>query len=107
MEKSKKSRTYYSPEFKADALSHLENVGLARACEDLGVSSSNLTRWKREARKAADPRSQPNSKDAPSYSDLEKEVRKLRREVGYLEQINSVLKKSTAIFSKGHLDGFK
>ena len=107
MKKAEKTRTYYSPEFKADAVSLVERVGVTQASKDLGVDKSNLGRWKRESKKSADPRRTSGSDDAPSYKDLEKENRKLRKEIGYLEQINKVLKKSTAIFSRDQMDGFK
>ena len=42
-----------------------------------------------------------------AYSDLEKEVRRLKKENGYLKEINKVLKKSTAIFSAEHMGGLK
>ena len=42
-----------------------------------------------------------------SYAELQKEIRRLTRENGYLKEINRVLKKSTAIFSRDLMGGLK
>ena len=42
-----------------------------------------------------------------SEKELQKEIKRLQKENGYLKQINEVLKKSTAIFSQAELPPFK
>jgi transposase-like protein len=91
----------YTEEFKREAVARSQAVGVATACEELGITSSTIYGW---IKKYSDLPSSRGSVEKPSYEELEKEVRKLKKELGYMEEINKVLKKSTAIFS---LDQFK
>ena len=93
----------YSNEFKQEAVARSKIVGISNACEELGVSKAALSRWRKEFSVGK----LTKSKDKASYEDLEKEVRKLKKELGYIEEINRVLKKSTAIFSRHELGCFK
>ena len=43
----------------------------------------------------------------PSYQELEAEIRRLKKELGYVAEINKVLKKSTAIFSSSEMGGLR
>jgi len=62
-----------------------------------------LRRWKRDqTHKPLGPKS-----SKPSYEELEKENRRLKREIGYIKDINDVLKKSTAIFSSQEMADFR
>tara|TARA_Y100000590_G_C15735209_1_gene1018299 strand:+ start:2796 stop:3110 length:315 start_codon:yes stop_codon:yes gene_type:complete len=99
---TKKKRKYYSPEFKEEAVTRAERGGIAKTSEELGIPSDNLRRWKRE--KFQKPL---NPKEKPSYEDLEKENRRLKKEIGYIKDINDVLKKSTAIFSNQTMAEFR
>lgn len=101
MEKGQK-RNSYSKEFKVEAVKLVESIGICKASEELGVNQGSLRNW--TAKKSLTPSNEPGK---PTYGDLEKEVRRLRKELGYMETINSVLKKSTAIFSQSHLDDLK
>ena len=101
MEESKKRKTY-SPEFKAEAVKLAESTSLSHASKELGVSVGSLRNW--IAKSATGPTADPSK---PSYADLERENRRLRREMGYLEKINTVLKKSTAIFSQDAMGDLK
>ena len=91
----------YTEEFKREAVARSQAVGVTTACEELGITSSTIYGW---IKKYSDLTSARGSVEKPSYEELEKEVRKLKKELGYMEEINKVLKKSTAIFS---LDQFK
>ncbi len=93
----------YSNEFKQEAVARSKIVGILNTCEELGVSKATLSRWRKEFSVGK----LTKSKDKPSYDELEKEVRKLKKELGYIEEINRVLKKSTAIFSSNQLGGSK
>jgi transposase-like protein len=90
----------YSTEFKEEAVARSKTIGISETCQELGISKSALNRWRSEY-------SPKSSSDKPSYEELEKENRRLRKEIGYIEEINRVLKKSTAIFSSKELGGSK
>lgn len=101
--KSKKLRRQYDEDFKKEAVRLSKENGVKSTAQDLGICEPTLSKWRK---KYLDPKSSP-SETAPSYEDLLKENQKLKKEMGYLEDINEVLKKSTAIFSKDHLRGKK
>lgn len=103
MEKRKSSKKSYSTEFKQEAVARCKIIGKTKTCEELGIAPSTLLRWNKENLN----NNGRIDKTKPSYEDLEKEVRRLKKELGYVEEINRVLKKSTAIFSKKELDGLK
>lgn len=90
----------YSSEFKAEAVAKCLKIGASKASIELGVSKSTLHGWMTKAREV--PQS---SGEKPSYEELELEVQRLRREVGYVNEINRILKKSTAIFSAAEMGG--
>lgn len=100
-EKSRKRPTY-SPEFKAEAVAKCLNIGIYETGRELGVSPSTLRLWILKSEGEPSP-----SGSKPTYDELEREVQKLRREVGYVNEINRILKKSTAIFSAGEMGGFR
>jgi transposase-like protein len=93
----------YSVEFKQEAVSRSYVIGIVQTCEELGVSRSALVRWRGEF--SSNKSNTNNSK--PSYEDLEKEVKKLKKEMAYMEEINRILKKSTAIFSSNQMINLK
>ena len=103
METKKRQRNIYTPEFKKEAVERSRIVGVTKAKDELGVSLAALSRWRKEFSGEA---SILNS-TRPSYEELEKENRRLKKELGYVEEINKVLKKSTAIFSSSQLGGLK
>lgn len=86
MSEKTKTRPTYSPEFKAEAVAKCLNIGVNATSKELGIPSITLRSWMPKAVKS------PGEK--PSYEDLEREVQKLRREVGYINEINRVLKKA-------------
>jgi transposase len=83
-------RKNYTQEYKQEAVELANQVGVSRAAKDLGINEVNIRRWINE---------QVTPKDESS-GDIEKENRRLRKEIEYLRKINEVLKKSTAIFSQ-------
>ena len=94
-----KPRKRYSKEFKDEAVKLAERVGFSKAGIELGVSSQSIRKW-----------SEPSLKGGMANSgqeSLEAEIKRLRKENGYLKKINEVLKKSTAIFSSDHIGGSK
>lgn len=104
MEKKKRTRRSFSREFKLEAVERSKSIGISATCEELGISSSALTRWRREFLSDAAPADRAGK---PSYEELERENRRLKKEIGYIEEINKVLKKSTAIFSNKEMAHFK
>lgn len=103
MEKNKKTIKQFSSEFKQEAVNRSYETGIKKASEELAVGYSTLTRWRKEF--TATKSKNNNSK--PSYEDLEKEVKKLKKEMAYVEEINRILKKSTAIFSNSQITNLK
>lgn len=93
----------YTEEFKREAVARSKAIGVTKTCEELGVVSSLLYNWKNKY----DDSLPGKSSKKPSYDELEKENRRLKKELGYMEEINKVLKKSTAIFSSDQIKNSK
>lgn len=98
MNKKKHSRPKYSKEFKEQAIAKCLEIGINKTSKELGVTYVTLKKWVEKAEQ------NPTDKSKPSYEDLEKEVRRLKKEIGYINEINTILKKSTAIFSAKEMD---
>ncbi len=93
----------FSMEFKQEAVELIEKIGIKKVVTELDVGASTLRAWRE---KYQNPEAK-TSEGKKSYSQLEKENRRLAKEIGYLKEINKVLKKSTAIFSNDHMGGLK
>ncbi len=93
----------YSDEFRAEAVELSEDIGCKEAAKQLGIGFSTINKW----RAALKDGKFKSNQEKRSYAELEAENRKLKKEIGYIKQINDVLKKSTAIFSKDHLGDSK
>ena len=100
-EKVKRVKRQFTLEFKKEATELARKVGNCQAARDLGLNESLIRSW----RIIFNPPS--SNTETKSYSELEKENRKLAKEIYYLKEINKVLKKSTAIFSVDQLGDFK
>ena len=103
MYEKKRERRFYTREFKREAVERSKKIGVTKTKDELGISPSALTRWRKEF--SEDKTS--NTKNKPTYQELEKEVLRLKRELVYVEEINGVLKKSTAIFSRKEMGDLK
>lgn len=101
MSKEKKSKPSFSPEFKEAAVAKCRELGINQTSIELGVSPSALRNWCSKAN------TEVAAKDKPSYQDLEKENLRLKKELGYVSEINKILKKSTAIFSSNEMGGLR
>lgn len=88
-------RKRYSPEFKVDAVRLIldEKVPVAKVSADLGVSTSSLHSWVKQARI-------DKGESEGLTSDEKDELRRLRREVRVLKQEREILKKAAAFFAK-------
>ena len=95
--KRKKRRSSYSAAFKAEAVALVLDHGVSanQAARDLGLSSSTLCSWVKNAR--AEQGSA--SSDTLSPSELV-ELRRLRREVRVLREERDILKKAAAFFAR-------
>ena len=104
MEKKKRTKNVYTEEFKNQAVQLALKIGRKNACSELGVSASAMARWKNEF--SPNP-AQKNESAKLSYEELEAENRKLKKELGYISEINNILKKSTAIFTHDLMKNLK
>ena len=101
MSQKKKTRPTYSTEFKAEAVRKCRESSLNQVSRELGVAVATLRTWLMKAEVG------PSEKGKPSYEDLERQIRKLKKELGYVSEINEILKKSTAIFSNDRMGGLR
>ena len=101
MTETKKTRPRYTQEFKLQAVAKCVEIGVSRTVEELGVCHATLKSWMLKAKRG------PSAEGKPSYEDLEREVLKLKKELGYVSEINKILKKSTAIFSNDEMGGLR
>ena len=81
----RRPRRRFSEEFKREAVALYRSSGVsaAQVSEELGVSESLLYRWAREYSDEKMPA------DRPSYEELEKELRRTRRELDFLKKASS------------------
>ena len=91
------TRRTYTREFKIEAVELLQRSGKTQReiADELGVSSSSLSRWKRKY-------GEDGEEAFPGHGNLtpEKErIRQLEREAEILRQERDILKKAVAIFS--------
>ena len=101
-DKGKRAKRKFTEEFKQEAIALGQKLGNSRAAKDLGINESQIRQWKKKLQGPSE-----GSSSKKSYAEHEQEIKKLSKEKGYLKEINDVLKKSTAIFSKDHLKGSK
>ena len=97
-ERSKKSKTQYTEEFRADAVRLVldEELPVARVARDLGMPPNTLHSWVRKARG-----DQSSSEQGGSMSkDEREELKRLRRENRILREERAILKKAAAFFAK-------
>ena len=93
-----KKRQQFSSEFRAEAIKLASEVGIPKAAKELGILENNIRRWKHQAEK------KPTSRAGePSYQDLQKEVKRLRREMEYMGKINEVLKNDSVTHGRHFL----
>lgn len=102
---SKSGRRSYSQEFKTEAVKLANEKGFKQAAEDLGVHPTTIRQWEKKLHKG--PTNSSQKKSAKTYEELEKELKNVKKELQYMEEINKVLKKSTAIFSSDQLKNSK
>lgn len=94
----KRDRQNYTKEFKNDAVKLVIEQGYncSEVGRRLGVNQTNVSRWVREYRQKNDP----PANGAGSRSELESEVKRLRKENQRLQMEREILKKAAAFFAK-------
>lgn len=100
--KEKVGKRKFSDEFKLEAVELANKLGASKAGRDLGINESLIRSWSKTLKKVS-----IGASEKKSYEELERENRRLAKEIQYIKEINEVLKKSTAIFSAGHMGGLK
>ena len=101
--KAKSQKRSFNKEFKLEAIELAKKIGNSQAARELDLHESSIRTWKRKF-EGPFPK---NIKEKVTYSDLEKEVKKLKKELNYLNEINKILKKSHGILSQDHMGGMK
>lgn len=91
-------RKKYTKEFKLDAISLVrdQNLNIAEASRNLGVSAQMLGRWIKEEESEDGQAFRGNGKLTPDQD----ENRKLKAQVKRLEMERDILKKATIFFAK-------
>jgi transposase len=95
------SRRKYDEEFKRNAVELTYNSGktVSQVARDLGININMLGRWRKEQTSYND-RAFPGVGKQRRGTDLEEEVRRLKKELAIAQEERDILKKATAIFSK-------
>ena len=89
------SRKFYTDQFKEEAIKLAKSVGIPRAAKELWVHPCNINRWRKCPQQGAS-----GSTEITTLSDVEKENLRLKKELCYVYEVNSILKKSLGIFAK-------
>lgn len=89
-------RRKYTEEFKREAVQLMETSGkaIAEIAHDLGINDNNLYRWRGVYG------SQPQANTNGNLSEMEAELKRLRRENEVLRQEREILKKAMRIVSR-------
>jgi Transposase and inactivated derivatives len=87
----------FLPEYKEDAVTLAEKVGMSQAAKDLGIDQRTLYRWRQEKKEAEES----NLKSFPGRGNpRDAELYNLRKRVADLEETNEILKKAAVIFAQ-------
>ena len=93
----KQTRQKYTKEFKNDAVTLVIEQGYS--CKEvgrrLGIHQTNISRWVREYRQE----NEPSVNGGATRSELETEVKRLRKETARLRMEREILKKAAAFFA--------
>jgi len=91
-------RKQYTKEFKIEAVKLAESIGVIRAVHDLGVSKSQVYRW----REAAETEGGDAFRGHGKLTERDEELRRLRQELKTVKMEREILKKATAFFAALH-----
>lgn len=91
------TRRTYTADFRKQAMELAEEIGVAKAARQLGISDANIHNW-REKQKSG-----KNKDLANNVASDREELKRLRAEVAELKKVNHILKAAAAFFSRDHL----
>jgi len=88
------NRRYFDAEFKREAvrLSYEPGNTMASVARDLGISETNIWRWRKKFSESDD--------NSSSFSSADAELRKLRRQLRDITEERDILKKALGVFSR-------
>jgi len=91
-------RRKYDDEFKKDAVRLVisSDRTIGAVAEELGVERSNLGRWRMEHLKKLD---EVSGETGITPSEMEEEIKRLRKELAYAQEQRDILKKACGILS--------
>ena len=94
----KRTRQKYTKEFKNDAVKLVIEQGYSsnEVGRRLGINQTNISRWVREYRQE----NEPPVDGSATRSELEAEIKRLRKETERLRMEREILKKAAAFFAK-------
>ena len=97
-----RTRKKYDTQFKEDAVQLLISSGrkVKEVATELGIERSSLGRWRREYLHRLDGATVADSATEMKPSEMEKEIRNLRKELNYVKEQRDILKKAISIFSR-------
>ena len=89
----------YTAEFKKQAVELANRLGsTSKAAKQLGIPDVNIHVWRKKQSMA-----DGTSTQAQMNSDEQDEIKRLRKELLELKQVNIILKSAAAFFSQDHL----
>jgi transposase len=91
-------RQHYTKEFKSDAVKLVLEHGYSanEVARRLGINQTNVSRWVREYRQD----NEPTVEGGATHSELEAEIKRLRKENQRLQMEREILKKAAAFVAK-------
>jgi transposase len=94
----RRTRRTYTKDFKEGALNLADEVGAAKAGQDLGVDPCVIRGWRRERKRTGSDAFRGHG----NRTALEGELTRLRKENAVLVQEREILKKAAAFFARLH-----
>ena len=91
----------YPSEFKEEAvkLALSSDKPTSQIAVELGIKPNTLYNWKGKAMKSKTPAPKAKKSTSHSYSELEREVKRLQKELKRTEMERDILKKAAAYFA--------
>lgn len=84
----------YTVEFKAEAVKLSLKIGVYQAARELGVTSSSLYKWQKQAHPSSD-----SPQEAPCSLTQAEEIKALKKALARAQEERDILKKATQFFA--------